>query len=791
MSEGKKKSRLVPGQILNETYQINGEIGEGSGGIVYKAIHMRLNEEVVIKEIKNTKLNKNQSRKEADILKKLKHPYLPRVYDFVEEDGIIYTVMDFIDGEDLSDILMRQGAFSQEQVKKWAQQLGEALAYLHQQEPPIIHSDIKPSNIMITRDGNVCLIDFNVSLAMGQENDNKVGGSIGYAPPEQYSSLNVYIARMEAKLSHLGELPYQKNVSVLDTEGITDQDETEILSDEATEVLSDDATEILEDDGTEVLSDDATEVLSDGATEVLNGENPKQEFFKESGSKAQIIITPEMADFYRLNQYQQYIGRGIDTRSDIYSLGVTLYVLLTGKNYPLIYGDESVKEELSQLVSEGFLHILLKMLELEPGNRYQDGSEYLNELSNCHKYDSKYIKRRRKQMIIQIAFVLGIAAVAFMLIFGIRKYKAEKENIYHTILQEAVTAIEQQNYEQAGTLIAEAKEMDSEKVNAYKEELYLLYSFGKYEECLKTGQTYINAPAFYISTKEDKSAMGDILYIVANACYKLKDYENAKTLFEGAIEQDSANSAYYRDYAICLAKTGDTELAMEQLEKGIACGMSEDSLYMAKGEIAAVTGDDKEAIQNFQICIDMTEDLQIKTRAVLATVEVYRQNSEDRVDEEIQFMESYIRENGESGNLMIVEYLADSYSRKASVDKENADEYYQKALELFEQLYHSGYTTYQVQENIVILHENMGNLEEAESRLLEMAESYPKRYEVYKRLAYLEADKQQNKANEDRIYQQMKKYYNQAMELYTTDKQDMEMEMLKNMITELENGGWF
>lgn len=53
-------------------------------------------------------------------------------------------------------------------MKKWAVQLGEALDYLHSQQSPIIHSDIKPANIMLTKEGNICLIDFNISLAMGE-----------------------------------------------------------------------------------------------------------------------------------------------------------------------------------------------------------------------------------------------------------------------------------------------------------------------------------------------------------------------------------------------------------------------------------------------------------------------------------------------------------------------------------------------------------------------------------------------------------------------------------------------
>ena len=119
------------GQILNGMYQIVSQIGAGGGGIVYKAIHLRLQTEVVVKKIKESAIDKLAIRQEADILKRLKHPYLPRVYDFVETPEAVYTVMDYIPGESLSMALKRRGRFTVEEVFKWAGQLGEALAYLH------------------------------------------------------------------------------------------------------------------------------------------------------------------------------------------------------------------------------------------------------------------------------------------------------------------------------------------------------------------------------------------------------------------------------------------------------------------------------------------------------------------------------------------------------------------------------------------------------------------------------------------------------------------------------------
>ena len=115
---------LAQGTILGDTYEIIEQIGMGGGGIVYRARHLRLQTDVVVKKIKDEVADRLELRKEADILKNLKHPYLPRVYDFIETQDGVYTVMDYISGENMEDAVKKHGRFSQKQVRKWAEQLG-------------------------------------------------------------------------------------------------------------------------------------------------------------------------------------------------------------------------------------------------------------------------------------------------------------------------------------------------------------------------------------------------------------------------------------------------------------------------------------------------------------------------------------------------------------------------------------------------------------------------------------------------------------------------------------------
>lgn len=173
------------GAILDGMYQIIHEIGQGGTGIIYLAEHLRLQKKVVVKKVKDNFVGQINGRAEVDILKRLHHTCLPQVYDFLVIDSSIYTVMEYVEGQDLQQYLDQGYQFPEQTVRMWLLQLSEVLEYLHTQSPPILHSDIKPANLMVTPQGNICLIDFNISLD-GENSKDIQGISPWYAAPEQY-----------------------------------------------------------------------------------------------------------------------------------------------------------------------------------------------------------------------------------------------------------------------------------------------------------------------------------------------------------------------------------------------------------------------------------------------------------------------------------------------------------------------------------------------------------------------------------------------------------------------------
>ncbi len=190
-------SVLEPGTLLQGRYEILEVLGIGGMGAVYKARDRRFEgvERIcAVKEIfsdlspaihQESVANFNR---EAQILVSLNHPAIPKVYDYFTEGQRSYLVMEFVEGKDLETILHEASSFLPvDLVVDWALQLCDVLHYLHNHKPnPIVFRDLKPSNIMLTHDGRIMLVDFGIARVFQKGLRGTMVGTEGYAPPEQY-----------------------------------------------------------------------------------------------------------------------------------------------------------------------------------------------------------------------------------------------------------------------------------------------------------------------------------------------------------------------------------------------------------------------------------------------------------------------------------------------------------------------------------------------------------------------------------------------------------------------------
>ena len=179
---------LLEGKILNGKYRVEKELGRGGMSCVYLCTNVELGNQWAVKHIFKQNSNAQILLAEEEILKKLNHINLPRIIDVFYDESGTYIVESYIEGTPLNIMLQQEGNFNEDTVLGWAKELCDVLIYLHSMEPhPIIYRDMKPSNIIITRNNKAVIVDFGISREHKGENakDTFVAGTCSYASPEQ------------------------------------------------------------------------------------------------------------------------------------------------------------------------------------------------------------------------------------------------------------------------------------------------------------------------------------------------------------------------------------------------------------------------------------------------------------------------------------------------------------------------------------------------------------------------------------------------------------------------------
>lgn len=346
------------GSLIGGKYEILTEVGRGGMSVVYLALDRNLRMQWAVKEVKkqvrgrNNEIFVQSALAEADMLKQLSHPALPRIVDIIDTPDTICIVMDYIPGESMDVVLKREGAQSEEKVLDWAKQLCEVLGYLHSRVPPIIYRDMKPNNIKYA-DNRLRVFDFGIAKVYKGLNakDTVRLGTRGYAAPEAF--------------------------------------------------------------------------LENAHT---------------------------------------------DARSDIYSLGVTLYHMLTGKGpqevivqqYPIRYWNPTLSAGLEAIIS--------KCIDPVPANRFQSCAELMSALENPSEWDPDNKKDLRKKM----RRFLCAAGAAAILLFGGALFGRLEANETDSYYRAAMTAA--------------AKESDpAAKLDKYQEALsYTPGAFDAYQGMIDT-----------------------------------------------------------------------------------------------------------------------------------------------------------------------------------------------------------------------------------------------------------------------------------------------------------------
>lgn len=179
-------------------YQIQGVLGRGGMGTVYKGQHAKSGEPVAIKVIATGVANQMRFRRrfaaEVETLKRLRHPNIVQLIGYGEEQGLLFYSMEYVEGHSLHDHLRQYRKLDWSEVIQVGVEVAAALKHAH--DLGIIHRDLKPANLMLTREGHIKLTDFGIAKLFGSTEQTAAGSLIGTAdfmPPEQAEGKNVTI----------------------------------------------------------------------------------------------------------------------------------------------------------------------------------------------------------------------------------------------------------------------------------------------------------------------------------------------------------------------------------------------------------------------------------------------------------------------------------------------------------------------------------------------------------------------------------------------------------------------
>ena len=545
--------------LFNGRYKTLDLIGKGGMSKVYLAESTTLGTKWAIKAV-DKKLNAQfDLLAEPNILKKLNHPALPRIIDIEEDETNIYILEDYIDGRSLDSRLKTEKRFDEETVINWSKQLCDVLIYLHNQKPnPIIYRDMKPANIIVTKENRVKLIDFGIAREFKIENDSDTTymGTRGYAAPEQYGSSQT------------------------------------------------------------------------------------------------------------------------DQRTDIYSLGVTMYHLITGKspNEPP-YEFKKIRE-IDPNFSEGMEYIINKCIQNDPTKRYQSMEELLYDLENIHTFNRYYIEQKKKEKTKNILKLSMLGVSIALIYFGAHTMGTEKGEKYEALINSADTYASNLQFDEAKKYYQDAQKLIENEAEGYLREAKMILKQSGTNECLE-----------YLFDKEQRvkglNDNAEYYYIKGSAYFDNKEYDKARENFSRAVEIDNTNIDYARDYAVSNAKVGKITEAQNIMNTLLNKDENEDSVNYINGEIELYEENLYEAINSFEKVIDITNNEELKRKAYISLSDIYKNNRgiiENAVSKQIEILNNAEADLNNKDNVYITEALAEAYF--ANKQYNNSAENFNKLLDL-------------------------------------------------------------------------------------------------------------
>ena len=486
---------------------------------------------------------------------------------------------------------------------------------------------------------------------------------------------------------------------------------------------------------------------------------------------------------------EQFGKAQTDARTDIYSLGVTMYHLLTGKSpYEPPYQFVPARQLVPEL-SHGIEHILDKCIQPEPERRYQSVDELLDDLDHIYRYDQAWKKVQTTKRVRVAVLAVMLAASIGLMAGGQVLMAGEREDQYNTLLAQASDQAAT-DPEGAVATLGEARTLFPDRPESYRQETYVRYLSGDYQGCVDYGETVL----------ETFPGDGQTLLTVASAYFELGDYETAAQDFYQGAQSFEMNADHLRDYAVCLGRTGDVEGAEAVLAQLTGQGTDPDVTTYIQGEVDYALGDYTGAEAEFLSVLNSTQDAGLQRRALRSAAELYRDCAAlartgaspiaTPATKSAELLSWGIETFGLRYDSTLWELLALAYFEAYHTDPDVSPEFLTRSAECFNRVLELGVMKDYLYSNLYTIYYEQGEYDLAEQALQDYEAAFPQDYMPHALRGMLLITLENEKPQAQRDYSQALAEYETAGGLIRGEDDATYYQQLGSLIQQIYDNGW-
>lgn len=473
---------------------------------------------------------------------------------------------------------------------------------------------------------------------------------------------------------------------------------------------------------------------------------------------------------------EQYTERTFDERTDIYSLGITMYHLLTGISpndtsfelKPIRKEDENISREIEYIIG--------RAIKRNPDDRYQCVDDLLYDLVNINKLNEDFKKIIARQAITYLIFVFIYLFFMGITYIGYKEIKSETYSLSQSLISQGNMELEQSKYKLAFENFTKAIKLDEYNQDSYIGIFNYYNDMAEYKEGIK----YINDNVEKFDKIPDLKVKYN--YYLGNYHYKLKDYKSAydSYLEFNKVYPQNINSLFMS--ALSNIHLGNEKLYNKILQELISLDLDKSKIYYLQAEKFKVDKNIQFALDKYDEAIKIVTDKTLLADIYISKASLYKNNPEffkNALELEIITLQEYEKIQGENKNIEVLNLLIEGYVEKSKTSTNNDKAVYlNSALRCYNDILELGKDSLEIYINIAYIYRDLKDYNMCEQKLKEATLIYPNNFLSFYNLTVIQIEIELLKPENTRDYTNTKYNFQKAKEIATQNNMQNELKPL-------------